>query len=988
MRKYILISGFLVVGLFAIVLFYLSVYGIKTNNFNSFINDKVKDYDSKISLKLNDVYLKLNLGERSIKINTNNTKVSIDKNFINLSNIDINLDLLKFLRNENSVKKIQIISEENTLKNVTNFLNSYKFNISRSIAYSQIHGGNIKALVNIYFDKKDNDSFSYEIKGNVKDTSINLIGDDNLKKINFNFDIQDKVYNFENIIFEYQNINYQSKKISIVDSGGNFEIGGILNSEKGLIKPNSFSKLFNINLDILDEKEILIETENKFAFKINSNLSVKDVKLKSNIKFHEIFINKKYQDLIYLKDGKIETEYLNNDLSVHVSSKFSFFEGKDKKDDNDLNLHIVKKNKENFKIRGDLKNNKTSIDPKVLFELAKIRLDILSNDKILIETENKFAFQVDEDQKIKDLSINSSLNFDKLYFNNEFQNLIYLKDGKIETFIKDKDFEVEVDSRYSFLNEKYNNKENEKIIKLNIKKNQEKSIDIETLFKTKKTKINSKELIKYLNLKDNLIKDQDIELDSDNKINFSIDKKNKIKNLKLKSILKFDKLEIDYTSNTLKKFIPDYNNKVYLTGDNIEINYSKDETKIQGNGKYTFKDKFDNFKIKIINKKNQYEFDTSFDLNNFLIKVDEIDYSKQKNISSNINLRGHYLNNNELNFNEVNFLEGKNKIFVSNLNLTKNLKIKNIDKLELNYFNNKKKLNDIKISKYKDNFELTGNHYDGRLLVENLLKGNSNNNFLKIFKNLNSEIVLDIDQFYLGDKSYLEKIVGKLIIKENKIKSGNIDAYLNKKNKFTYNLKTTSSNEKITNLYIEEPEPFIKNYKFIKGFKKGILKFDSTEISGLSKSKLKIYDFKVKEIPLLAKILTLASLQGIADLLTGEGIRFSEFDMTYVKKNTNTTIKEMYAIGPALSILMEGYIVKDELTSLRGTLVPATTINKTIKKIPLLGNILVGKKVGEGVFGVSFKIKGPPKDLKTTVNPVKTLTPRFITRTLEKLKGN
>ena len=31
-------------------------------------------------------------------------------------------------------------------------------------------------------------------------------------------------------------------------------------------------------------------------------------------------------------------------------------------------------------------------------------------------------------------------------------------------------------------------------------------------------------------------------------------------------------------------------------------------------------------------------------------------------------------------------------------------------------------------------------------------------------------------------------------------------------------------------------------------------------------------------------------------------------------------------------------------------------------------------------------IKGPPKKLKTTVNPIKTLTPRFITRTLEKIK--
>ena len=85
---------------------------------------------------------------------------------------------------------------------------------------------------------------------------------------------------------------------------------------------------------------------------------------------------------------------------------------------------------------------------------------------------------------------------------------------------------------------------------------------------------------------------------------------------------------------------------------------------------------------------------------------------------------------------------------------------------------------------------------------------------------------------------------------------------------------------------------------------------------------------------------------------------------------------------------MNGYIEKEKLISLRGTLVPATTINKTISKIPLLGKILVGKKVGEGVFGVSFKIKGFTKDLKTTVNPVKTLTPRFITRTLDKLQKN
>ena len=41
----------------------------------------------------------------------------------------------------------------------------------------------------------------------------------------------------------------------------------------------------------------------------------------------------------------------------------------------------------------------------------------------------------------------------------------------------------------------------------------------------------------------------------------------------------------------------------------------------------------------------------------------------------------------------------------------------------------------------------------------------------------------------------------------------------------------------------------------------------------------------------------------------------------------------------------------------------------------------------EGLFGVSFKIKGMPGEVKTTIDPLKTLTPRFITKALEKTKN-
>ena len=98
-------------------------------------------------------------------------------------------------------------------------------------------------------------------------------------------------------------------------------------------------------------------------------------------------------------------------------------------------------------------------------------------------------------------------------------------------------------------------------------------------------------------------------------------------------------------------------------------------------------------------------------------------------------------------------------------------------------------------------------------------------------------------------------------------------------------------------------------------------------------------------------------------------------------------LKELYAVGPSISVLMEGYQDEKGLTSLRGTLVPAKTLNKIISKIPVIGNIVIPKEVGEGLFGISFKMKGPKGKIKTTINPIRTLTPRFIQKIIDKNKN-
>ena len=144
MRKLIITISSVIVTILLICIIYLSIYGIKTDNFNTFINNKVKDYNSNLTLKLNDVFIKLNLNQPSLNINTKNAILLADNNSLKILNIDINLNALKFIKKENSIKNIKIETSENSIKDLTSLLNSINYDLSRFIFYSQIKNGLIK----------------------------------------------------------------------------------------------------------------------------------------------------------------------------------------------------------------------------------------------------------------------------------------------------------------------------------------------------------------------------------------------------------------------------------------------------------------------------------------------------------------------------------------------------------------------------------------------------------------------------------------------------------------------------------------------------------------------------------------------------------------------------------------------------------------------------------------------------------------------------
>ena len=722
-----------IVIILLLIIFYLSFFGINTNKFNDKIKKETLNINKKINLELESINLELNIRDLTINAKTNDSKIVIGRNKLELAQVSTNIPLKSIINREFLIDDLKISTKEIKIKDLILLVRSFQNSAELLILDSAIKEGNLIANIYLNFDNKGNVKDDYEVNGFIKNGQLGLTSLYNIKNLDFLFKIKKDEYFLNKLKTNFNKIKLSSTQIKIKKK----------------------KNLFLINGDVISKER---------NFGIEESL------------------------LLFKKDYK------------------------------NLNIKNIK-----------------------------------------ISSSNNFSFSINKKLKINDLNIKSKIDLNELVYRN-------------------------------------------------------------------------------------------------------------------------DLLEI-------KKYLPDFKELIKLKDHKIIISYKKDKLDITGKGKIVIDDKVDILDY-VINKKNdQYIFNTKISFDKNLLSIDSLQYKKKEQLNSILKLIGIYKKNNQTEFSLISFIENDNTFLINDLKLNNKFNILDFKKIELNYINNNNIKNFIKIKKNKKNYEIDGTSLDLTNLIDDILI-NNNNNSKSMFNNLNSSIKINIDKIYLEKDVFVNDIKGYMDFKSNKIDKLDLVSTFPNKKKLNLTINTNKENEKITTIYSNHPKPLVKKYEFIKGFEEGVLDFYSVKKGDETNSLLTIKNFKIKEVPVFAKLLSLASLQGIADLLTGEGIRFTSFEMKFSNKKGLMNIEELYSIGPAVSILMDGYIESNKLISLNGTLVPATTINKTIALIPVIGNILVGEKSGDGVFGVSFKIKGKPGKLKTTVNPIKTLTPRFITRTLEKIKKN
>ncbi len=700
---------------------------------------------------------------------------------------------------------------------------------------------------------------------------------------------------------------------------------------------------------------------NKFNKIISEKISEKNKYLKINLSDIKIFLNinnfnfelKTKDPNVSFKNKEIKIKSISTDLPVR-----NIFSKK-------INLKEIKILTHKNKVKNLIEIIRAYKNTPQLFILNKVIKDGF------IEIESKINFKEDGSIKSNYLIDGNIENLKvELLNNNLVENI------NLSFLIRENDYLI------------YNLSSIYKSVK--IKSNQIKIINnldgynFEGDISNQKSKIDLKDFFAFSNNNIKSVFKEKLTISSNNKFSFKLNKKIKLSDINIQSKIKLE--ELQYSNDIFKRFFPGYKENIKFENNSITVNYNNGDYQIDGKSKININGDIDNtnYSLKKINKDFFYNF--NFELINSAINFKILNYTKNKDNKSSIELKGKYSASNNINLERIKFIQDKNFIDIQNIKINKNNKIESIENAKINILNDNDKLSKLNIKKNKKNYSINSQIFDGTKLVDEILFSKENGSFFDLFDNLNSNILIKIETAYLSNEDYLTSLNTNLTIKNNKIFDLNLLSKFPNNEEFKVSIRTNQNKEKITTIFTNYAKPLVKKYKFIKGFDGGALDFYSVSKDKKTNSNLKLYDFKLNEVPALTKLLTLASLQGIADLLTGEGIKFNEFEMKFNKVRGLMTIEEIYSLGPSISVLMDGYVQKNGLISLRGTLVPATTINKAIGSIPLLGDILVGKKAGEGVFGVSFKIKGYPKNLKTTVNPIKTLTPRFITRTLDKLK--
>ncbi len=112
-------------------------------------------------------------------------------------------------------------------------------------------------------------------------------------------------------------------------------------------------------------------------------------------------------------------------------------------------------------------------------------------------------------------------------------------------------------------------------------------------------------------------------------------------------------------------------------------------------------------------------------------------------------------------------------------------------------------------------------------------------------------------------------------------------------------------------------------------------------------------------------------------------IAFNQLRAPFSVGEGQFVLHNSYVNGPMLGATMRGRVdFKTKQINLGGTYVPLYGLNSALGSIPIIGNLLVGRR-GEGVLGITFAVKGSMSEPQVMMNPVSMVAPGIFRQIFE-----
>ena len=145
-------------------------------------------------------------------------------------------------------------------------------------------------------------------------------------------------------------------------------------------------------------------------------------------------------------------------------------------------------------------------------------------------------------------------------------------------------------------------------------------------------------------------------------------------------------------------------------------------------------------------------------------------------------------------------------------------------------------------------------------------------------------------------------------------------------------------------------------------------------------------NYTLAHAPVMAQILAIPSLTGVASMLAGTGLPFATLRGDFSYTGSRVTIERLLGFGEAIGVTADGWIDLDQdRFELQGTVAPAYALNSLIGNVPIIGQLLGGGS--QGLFAANYRLSGASADPQVTVNPLGALAPGILRQLFAPIVG-